>query len=159
MRSASTNSEEKAASQNGTRALRLTVLAANDIVALDHRGYPHPGATIFHAALDADHFALGAHEDLGATGDLGRKGQGDVEFGARLKILIQDEVQTAGGDVAGLTFLGIGYAFGRDSNDHGQRQIIASSSATFRHYAHPPLCSRPLATHRAPFANFSSALA
>ncbi len=42
------------------------------------------------------------------------------------------------GNVSRLAFLRVRNAFGRHSNNHWQRQVVASCNTSFRHYPHPP---------------------
>jgi len=62
---------------------------------------------------------LRAHEHLGPVGNLGRKRQSNVQFGTSLKILVENEVKTARGNVPGLSFLSVRYALSRDPNNYG----------------------------------------
>ncbi len=40
--------------KNNASKSRLSILPANDVITLDHRGYPHSRASVFHAFLHAD---------------------------------------------------------------------------------------------------------
>src|SRR5580700_2994691 len=109
--------------QNGTFSewnqppLGLAILSTDDVVPLDYRGNPHASAAVFHAAFHAHDLTQRAYKDFGPMGDFRRKSQGNVEFGAGLEILVENEVKATRGNVPGLALLAVWQTFRRNPND------------------------------------------
>lgn len=92
---------------------------ANDIVAFDNGCHTHLQFAVLATALNANYLSGRADEDLGTVGNLSRQSQCDVQFGARLQILINNEIQAACRNIPRLTVLLAIYALRGDSYNDG----------------------------------------
>src|SRR5713101_1091248 len=101
-------------------ALSRGGLTADDVVSLDHRGDADALAAAFELPLHPHHLALGADVNLGAACDLGGKGQRDVQLGASREIMVNREINAAGGNVASLATARTGFFVDGNTDDDRQ---------------------------------------
>src|SRR6266852_4604095 len=98
-------------------ALSRGGLTADDVIPLDYRGDAEALAAAFGPTLYPHHLALGANVNFGAAGDLGGKGQRDVQLGTGQEIMVYREINAAGGDIASLAVASIGFFVDGDTDD------------------------------------------
>ena len=59
--------------------------------------------------------------------------QGELQLGTRREVLVEDEVEPAGGDIASFSLAGLGDAGGGRADLHGQREVVAAALAAVGH--------------------------
>jgi len=114
-------------------SLCVRAFAANDVVAFNHSGHADSFLQIFRVLIDANYTAVSANEDFRAASNLGGKRQREIDLGAGRKIILQSEVNSARGDIAGLATLRAGFPVDRHADVDGKRQIVATRHAAFSH--------------------------
>src|SRR5208282_1941085 len=118
---------------SGARRLR-----ANDVVLLDDRGHSQSFRVLSRFSLHAHHSPLGVNEDLGPLSDLRGQCEHEIESGTRLEVLVDQEIDAAGRDVAGLPVPRVGgLAFRCGADDYGQIEFVTSCYSAVRHLSPP----------------------
>jgi hypothetical protein len=115
-----------------SRAARSST--SNDVVALNDGSYAHADVVVFRAPFHSDHFARRADKDLRAVGNFRGERQRNVNFGPRLKILGDNKVKAARGNVPRLSFLRVRRA--RTSRSVASYGVPSSNPASTRAAAH-----------------------
>jgi hypothetical protein len=137
---ARTNAQSGSPSCQSARAAQDLLrgrLSTNNFVPLDDRGNTDSSGAIFRLLIDPNHFAHGANENLGTSGDFGRQSQRDVELRSRSHVLVNCEVNAARGNVASLPTARGDLFFKWHTNNDRQRQVISTCSSTLRHLLPP----------------------
>src|SRR5271167_5027413 len=119
---------------------------ANDVVLLDHRGHSQSFRVLSRFSLHAHHFALGVNEDLGPLSDLRGQCEHEIESGTRFEVLVDQEIDAAGRNVAGLPVPRVGgLAFRCGADDYGQIEFVTSCYSAVRHLSPPEVPMRATA--------------
>ena len=122
---------------------------ANNFVSLDDGGHADLGRSVFRLPVDANYFSHCSNENFRTSSDFRRKREGEIQFGAGAKILINCKVNTASGDVARFPAVCGRFLFHWKTNDDRQGKVISTCCSTLGHLPLNPRVSCPVL--RAPY--------
>ncbi len=134
------NKDQDLKSTKRARVLRGSHIVADDFVPFDNSGDPDALVTVILMLFGAQNLADCANEHFRAPGYFGGQRHGQIEFGAGIEFVINQEIDPAGGDISGFPVARRWLHFDGNAYDDWQRKIVAACRATF---CHLPPNSRP----------------
>ncbi len=87
----------------------LNGFVTNDLAPLNKYRYTNMTIIVFRVLFDAHYLPSGAYEDFCAAGDLGTERHDQIQFGTGVEVVRNNEVDSTGGYVAGLSVTSISF--------------------------------------------------